>query len=369
MSRAFRKAYNIAEKVFLDYSSGHKKILESINQESWDPERPEEKMEISKIILLGVSGGADSLALAAVMSKVVHKHKFKTAAVIVDHQMQIGSDKVAEKAAKMCKKAGVDYIKKVKVKVNKKLFGPEGSARFARYNALFNAASDFKSLSVFLGHTLNDQAETVLLGLARGSGAAAISGMREQNGLIFRPFLNISRSETEEICREFDLDYYEDPTNGSKEKIDENYPLRSQIRHKLLPVMKDILGKDIEYQLAKTAQLIAEDDDALEAFAELDFEDMVLSEPTNDLVKLDVNALESCPRGISSRFIKLALDYVSMDMGRLLNAHFEQIFDLIYNFNGQKPINLPRLTVARIADALIFAKTKKTKITKPAKII
>ncbi|MDR3116235.1 MAG: tRNA lysidine(34) synthetase TilS [Bifidobacteriaceae bacterium] len=369
MSQAFRKAYNSAEKVFLDYSSGHKKIVESISQKSWDPERPEEEIKISKTVLLGVSGGADSLALAAVMSKVAHKHKFKTAAVIVDHQMQKDSAKTVEAAAKMCKRAGVDYVKKVKVKVNKKLFGPEGSARLARYDAFFNAASDFKTLSVFLGHTLNDQAETVLLGLARGSGAAAISGMREQNGLIFRPFLNITRSETEEICKEFDLDYYEDPTNGSKEKIDENYPLRSQIRHKLLPVMRNVLGKDIEYQLAKTAQLVGQDDDALEVFAELDFEDIMLSEPTDDLIKLDVKTLESCPKGISSRFIKLALDYLNMDMSRLLNAHFEQIFDLIYNFNGQRPINLPRLTVARIADALIFAKVKKAKTIKSAKAV
>ncbi|MDR3128122.1 MAG: tRNA lysidine(34) synthetase TilS [Bifidobacteriaceae bacterium] len=364
MSQAYKNAYNSAEKVFLNYLTDRKDFIDSVGQENWDPERPEIKNELSEIILLGVSGGADSLALAAVMSKVAHKYKFKTAAIIVDHQMQKDSDKVAEKAVEMARKAGVDYTKKVPVKVNVKAYGPEGSARFVRYVAFLNATEEFKTLSVFLGHTLNDQAETVLLGLARGSGTTAISGMREQSGLFWRPFLDITRRETEEICKELDLAYYNDPTNGSLDKIDKNYPLRSQIRHTLLPVMREVLGKDVERQLAKTAQLVGDDDETLDTLAELDFAEIVLDEPTNSVVKLDVSVLSSYPKGISSRFIKIALDNLDMDMSRLLNAHFEQIYELIYNFKGQKPLNLPHISVFRIGESLIFKKVGEYKKSK-----
>jgi tRNA(Ile)-lysidine synthase len=126
------------------------------------------------LVLVALSGGPDSLALAAATA---FEAAGRAGAVIVDHGLQAGSAAIAEAAAEQARSLQLDPVIVVAVTVGAD-GGPEAAARAARYRALSEAAASLGASAVLLGHTLDDQAETVLLGLARGSGATSLQGMR-----------------------------------------------------------------------------------------------------------------------------------------------------------------------------------------------
>ncbi|MPV39220.1 tRNA lysidine(34) synthetase, partial [Georgenia subflava] len=141
-------------------------------------------------------------------------------AVVVDHRLQPGSDRVAARAAAQCVELGLEPVLVRAVDVDggprgAGAGGPEAAARDARYGALAAAAEGEGAAAVLLGHSLDDQAETVLLGLARGSGARSLAGMPAVRGLWRRPFLGLRRAQTEQVCRALGLDFVRDPANAA----------------------------------------------------------------------------------------------------------------------------------------------------------
>lgn len=207
--------------------------------------------------VVAVSGGADSLALAAVVAFFVRRRGSDARAVVVDHGLQAGSADVAARAAEQCESLGLPAVVST-VAVRDLGTGPEDAARTARYRALHQAAGH---APILLAHTLDDQAETVLLGLARGSGPRAIDGMRPVSGRLHRPLLTLRRSETERICGLHDLDWWSDPHND-----DAGYR-RVRVRRELLPLMEDVLGGGVAEALGRTADLVRADADLLDAMA------------------------------------------------------------------------------------------------------
>jgi len=170
-----------------------------------------EKYEAGDIVLVAVSGGADSLALAYALSVEAKKLAITVIGVTVDHQLQAASTEQAERVVEQLSKFGIKcVIKKVNVDIKE---GLEASAREVRYEAINEVAQDESAVAVFLGHTKDDQAETVLLGLARGSGTRSLSGMAHHNGIYVRPLLEITRNQSEEFCKEVGLDFWNDPHN------------------------------------------------------------------------------------------------------------------------------------------------------------
>lgn len=156
-------------------------------------------------VVVAVSGGADSLALAAVTAFVADQETWDLRAVVVDHQLQAGSAEVAANAAKQLVEIGIE-TDVVAVDVGS-AGGPEAAARSARYAVLEAQEAD----AVLLAHTLDDQAETVLLGLGRGSGPRSIAGMAPVNGTFRRPFLTLRRADTEQICRASGFEWWGRP--------------------------------------------------------------------------------------------------------------------------------------------------------------
>lgn len=207
--------------------------------------------------VVAVSGGADSLALAAVVGFFVTRRDATARAVVVDHGLQAGSAEVATRAASQCEGLGLPATVR-RVIVEDTASGPEDAARRARYRALREEAA---GAPILLAHTLDDQAETVLLGLGRGSGPRAISGMRPVNGDLRRPFLTLRRHETEHICTQYDLDWWVDPHNA-----DPRFR-RVRVRREVLPLLEDVLGGGVAEALARTADLVRTDADALDALA------------------------------------------------------------------------------------------------------
>ncbi|PZR51594.1 tRNA lysidine(34) synthetase TilS [Xylanimonas oleitrophica] len=247
------------------------------------------------LVLVACSGGPDSLALAAALAhearrvgRSVRSRGFavRVGAVVVDHGLQPGSADVAAQAARQCAALGLDPVVVRRAVVHDDGAGPEGAAREARYAVLDAVAADLGAVAVLLGHTLDDQAESVLLGLARGSGARSLAGMPAVRGRYRRPLLGLRRAQTRAACSALGLRPWDDPTNfppgkgsapawyagepGARPATEAEpgvVPLRTRVRHELLPVLEDVLGLGAVEALARTAGLLRADADVLDVLA------------------------------------------------------------------------------------------------------
>ena len=201
---------------------------------------------------VALSGGPDSLALTAVAAPLR-----PTTALIVDHGLQPGSAGVAEAARKQATALGCVDAQVLCVHVGND-GGPEAAARAARYAALGRCRDGGP---VLLAHTLDDQAETVLLGLGRGSGPRSIAGMRPHDPPWCRPLLGVRRAVTHAACRELGLTAWQDPHNTDRRFT------RTRLRLEVLPLLEDVLGGGVAEALARTATALREDGDLIDALA------------------------------------------------------------------------------------------------------
>ena len=303
------------------------------------------------LVLVACSGGADSLALAATTAFLASRLGLRAGAVIVDHAMQPGSEAVAQVAADQCRALGLDPVETIRtvVPTGPGQGGPEGAARTARYRVLDDAAVRLGAIAVLLGHTADDQAESVLLGLARGSGARSLAGMRAEVGLLRRPFLGLRRADTEAICDAAGLSYWQDPTNSGDGP---GAPLRSQVRSRILPLLDDVLGPGVVAALTRTADQLDEDDAALTTFAVQLLERARSGGGAGGVAgggaaSLDVAVLAGSPAAVRTRALRRAALEAGCPAGSLARSHVLELDRLVTQWHGQGPIHLPGAIVGR----------------------
>ncbi len=319
------------------------------------------------LFLVAVSGGADSLALAYAASFVFAKAGHRLEAVIIDHQLQHDSADVALTAQETLKGMGVD------AQIVAVDLGPAGTdatkgsdaepvngassdngvahagniesrARDARYEALSAVATERHATAVLLGHTKDDQAETVLLGLTRGSGSKSIAGMQRVSGLWWRPFLGLSRATTEQVCVDAGLSWWSDPHNS------EDRFVRPRIRHHVMPVLEQQLGPGVADALTRTAELVRQDGEALDQLAMQVFESLGDHSPTG---VVPVGLWQSQPPAIMSRVLRLVAQNTLGS--HLSHTHTETLMRLVTHWRGQGPVDIPGGRVIRQGDELRFS--------------
>ena len=297
-----------------------------------------DKYEAGDKVLVAVSGGADSLALSHALSIEAKECVITVIGVTVDHQLQENSGAQAEKVKEQLKNFGLScIIKKVKVEIKD---GLEASARKARYEALQETAQEHNAIAVFLGHTRDDQAETVLLGLARGSGTRSLSGMAHHKGLYVRPLLEVTRVQNEQYCKELKLEFWNDPHNENPDFS------RVRVRTVALPALEKSIGPGIAEALARSAHLLGDDADALENWAKREEDEL-------DLSDLDCSHLETLPRAIRTRIIRAAIYAAGAPAGMVTMEHVGGVEALISGWSGQGALNLPGgVKVERISGRL-----------------
>ena len=284
-------------------------------------------------LVVAVSGGADSLALAAVTSFVAAKQSHALTAVVVDHQLQSGSAAVAIEARDRLQSLGIDG-QVIAVDVGTE-GGMEAAARRARHVVFDSLDAD----AILLGHTLDDQAETVLLGLGRGSGARSIAGMTPVDGRYRRPLLATTRRDTEAICRAHGVGWWIDPHNS-----DPSFT-RVRIRTEVLPLLEEVLGGGVAKALARTAGFLRADNDCLDQIAA----------GQDDL---SVAVLGELPAAIRGRVLRRAALEAGADASELAAHHIGGIDELITRWRGQERIELPGgVAAVRVGDALQFRTT------------
>ena len=283
-------------------------------------------------IVVGVSGGADSLALAAGAAwcarRVPELAGLDVSAVVVDHGLQDDSHTVATTAAAQVETLGVP-ARVVQVEVADRGEGPEAAARVARYRALL---ADRDAL-VLVGHTLDDQAETVLLGLARGSGTRSLAGMAARQGRLLRPLLGVRRAETEAACAEAGLEPWHDPHND-----DPSYS-RSRLRA-ALGLLSDVLGPGLPEALARTAELCRADADLLDVLAA-----RVLVDASREGGAVAAETLQEADRALRDRAL---LTWLRREGVPDVSAgHVRAVAALVTGWRGQLGVDVPGARVVR----------------------
>ncbi|GAB2958618.1 tRNA lysidine(34) synthetase TilS [Streptomyces heilongjiangensis] len=290
------------------------------------------------LVLVACSGGADSMALASALAFEAPRLGIRAGGITVDHGLQPGSDVRAAEVVLRLRELGLDPAESVAVTVGR-AGGPEAAARDARYAALDAALDRHGATAVLLGHTRDDQAETVLLGLARGSGIRSLSGMAAVSGAggrYRRPFLTLDRQTARKACMVQSLPVWDDPHNA-----DPAYT-RSRLRHEGLPALEKALGKGVVEALARTAQLSRDDADALDTWAR-----QAEASVRDAAGLLECAKLYALPPAVRRRILRRAAIEAGAPAGSLFARHIEEIDRLITGWRGQGAINLPGRVVAQ----------------------
>jgi tRNA(Ile)-lysidine synthase len=277
------------------------------------------------LVLAACSGGQDSLALAAALAFVGPREGLRAGGVTVDHGLQERSADRAVAVVAALTELGLDPVASAAVTVGE-AGGPEAAARAARYEAIQRVVDETGAAAVLLGHTLDDQAETVLLGLARGSGTRSLAGMPARRGVYRRPLLGIRRAQTAAACAAQRLDPWRDPHN------DDRRFARVRVRLDVLPVLEDALGPGVAQALARTATHLRADAEVLDSITARQFAG---SPP------LTAADLAEMPDAIRSRVLRSAAVAAGCPPGALTSTHVRQVDELVTSWHGQRWVDLP----------------------------
>jgi tRNA(Ile)-lysidine synthase len=301
-------------------------------------------------VLVGCSGGADSLALVWTTSVVGKRLELKVGAIIVDHQLFPESNDVALNAKKQCEELGIQEVLIKKVNVEHNHEGLEAAARIARYEAFENVLHETNAQAILLAHTQDDQAETVLMRLTRGSGAKSLSGMAQVSGKYLRPFLHLRKKLVHDSLDLIGLKAWQDPAN-----TDHQF-LRVKVRHELMPKIIEVLGESAISSLDKTSQLLRLDNQALEELAQQFFE----SQKDVKTNGLEISELEKLPEAIRTRVLRIFAIASGVHPGPFSFEHIEAIDALVKNWHGQGNVDLPGFIQAtRVDHSIRFIPSKR----------
>jgi tRNA(Ile)-lysidine synthase len=299
-----------------------------------------------RALLVACSGGADSLALLSATLFEARRTAWRVVGVTVDHGLQEGSAQRARDVVTQMADLGAHETASVRVDVEPSGQGLEAAARQARYAVLEELAQRLGSRDVLLGHTLDDQAETVLLGLTRGSGGRSIAGMRRTFDVYRRPLLDLTRRQTEAACAAEGVEFWRDPHNEDLRFT------RAKVRHRVMPMLEAELGPGVATTLARTADLLREDMEALD-----DLSGAALEEVRTD-VGLDLPGLARHPAAVVARVLRLAALEQGVPAAELFRVHVLGLLDLARVRGSGRQVQLPgKVTAYRDGDHLGFRST------------
>jgi tRNA(Ile)-lysidine synthase len=292
-------------------------------------------------ILVAVSGGADSISLLYLLQEMQEEFRFELAIAHMDHMAR--GEESAEDARfveALGRKLGLaTFVEKVNVSETKEALKTsfQETGRILRYRFLEDTLKNIQGTKLALGHTADDQVETILINLLRGSGLTGLAGMPEMRGTVIRPLIDCTRAEVEAYLASKNLEYREDASNA------DNKYLRNRVRHELLPVLKTF-NRQIASNLRETAKIIRDDDQCLTNQARRLYQD--LTSPQTDGVTLDRVKFNQQPKAYQKRVLREAIFQVQGDLRRVTAGHIQDIIELFRESRVGKKINLPGQLIA-----------------------
>ncbi|MDY5152918.1 tRNA(Ile)-lysidine synthase [Actinobaculum suis] len=326
-------------------------------------------------LVVAVSGGSDSLALAHAALFVGRREGYPVSTITVDHGIRPESAAEATQVAHTMREWGASEARVAKIELSAAASSPEGSARTGRYRAIaayareiagasqllstgLSASSFLPGVAVLLGHTMNDQAETVLLGLGRGSGARSLAGMapagplpEHADLLALRPLLDITREDLQEALAAEQISWVDDPSNrpdGPWRSASGESLTRAAIRHQALPALRDVLGPGTMQALARTAKLLRRDSEYLESTAE----NIARRLAAGERGEYGVGELKQLPPALRSRVLRILAQWAGAQ--ELTFAHTQALEALVTGPGGTRQTDLPGVKAVRSNNQLRF---------------
>ncbi|MCP4669147.1 MAG: tRNA lysidine(34) synthetase TilS, partial [Deltaproteobacteria bacterium] len=305
-------------------------------------------------VLVALSGGADSVCLLDVLVQLKDELGIQLVAAHFDHGLRPGQDEDETRfAASLADSFSLPFVSEKANQDFRKLGGSlEEKARDARYRFLEGARERFSAQKIALGHTLNDQAETVLMRLLRGSGPSGLAGIPpKRDDTIIRPLIDVTRSEIETYLNQKELTYVTDPTN-----VEERH-LRNRIRLDLLPHLETYQPRIVEL-LGRTARIMRSDEAWLKSRADASAQ-KVMERGENGEIGILLNAFVKLPDALRNRVVRQALEITGGGLRRVSLGHIEAINRMAGGTRPQARIDLPwGMVVKKVYDRLVFTKVK-----------
>jgi tRNA(Ile)-lysidine synthase len=287
-------------------------------------------------VLIAVSGGPDSLCLLHSLVRLRRLLKIDPVCFHFDHRLRKGSERDAVYVRAQAKRLGVPFFLRRAASAPARGESIEAWARTVRYEALTVLLDELGGGVAALGHTTDDQAETVLLALLRGGGLEALAGMRPVSGPIVRPLLETTREDTESFCRSLGLRPRRDPMN------EDPAFMRPAIRHRVIPQLERATGRNLRATVARTAALLAQDAEFLGQLAEAARSE-VIAEEGPGVTLLRAGRLGDLAPAIAGRLVRRAM----LDLGSLPESgHVDAVIALARSRPGRS-ISLPDGLLAR----------------------
>lgn len=294
-------------------------------------------------VLTAVSGGPDSVALLHFLNEMQKEIKFDLNIAHVNHMSRKGeSEEDARFVKDLGEKLGLEtFIENIDVLKEKEALKTsfQETARILRYRFLFATLNRVHGTKLALGHNADDQVETILINLIRGSGLKGLAGMPESRGAIIRPLIDCTRAEIEAYLEARGLESRRDSSNTSKKY------LRNRIRHELVPVLK-IFNRNISSNLRKTAKIIRDEDQCLDDQTNLLYLKLAVPQGDGKGVELDRVKFNQQPHAYQKRLVRKAISHVQGNLRRITTGHIHQIMELFHGSMIGKMINLPGRLIA-----------------------
>jgi tRNA(Ile)-lysidine synthase len=308
-------------------------------------------------VLIAVSGGPDSVMLLYLLNDIREEFGIDLCIAHMDHMArQQESQEDARFVKELGEKLGLEtYIEKIDVLKEKEILKTsfQETARILRYRFLLSTMKRANATKLALGHNADDQVETILINLIRGSGLKGLGGMPESRGEIIRPLIECTRTEIEDYLAARGLESRIDRSNASKKY------LRNRIRHELIPTLKNY-NENITSNLLETAKIIRDDDHCLDEHSRLIYEQITVPQMDANVVELDREQFNRQPLGYQKRLLRQAIFNIRGNLRRISTVHIQQIIELFKSAKFGKRIDLPdRLTAVRGRVGVKFQKNSK----------
>lgn len=289
-------------------------------------------------VIVGLSGGADSVCLLHVLLSLSTRFDLTIFAIHINHMLRgPESDQDEEYVTELCEKLGVKLLVKqanIKETADQKGLSIEEAGREARYELFDIAANEVNASRIAVAHNKNDQAETLLMRMIRGTGLEGLKGIEHKRGSIVRPLLDVSRKEIEAYCEQYDLKPRTDSSNL------ESIYTRNRIRLDLIPGINKLFNTDITETFYRMANLLKEDNEYIEENAVIIYNQCILNQKVKE-IRLDISKILSCHTAISKRIIRMAVKHVKGNTKGIESIHIDKVLEAICGGKTGVKLHLP----------------------------
>ena len=303
-------------------------------------------------IVLGVSGGPDSLFMLDILNKLKEKLQFEIVVAHVNHKIRKEADEEEEFVKKYCDKIKVEfYSKRIEVEkyANNNKIGLEEAGRKIRYEFFDEVAKTTNSNKIAIAHNKNDKVETILMNLLRGSGVTGLQGIQPVNNKIIRPIIEIERQEIEKYCEENKLEPKIDISNF------DNAYTRNKIRNIVIPYIKKEFNPNFIETITRLSEVITEENKFLKNITEASYKGILIEEKQEEII-LDLKKFNNQENVLKNRIILHTISQLKGSTQGLEKIHIQDIIKLCSNNIGNKFLTPNKTLKVLIKDKKIFFK-------------